>query len=51
MNVHEECIAAPSSHFLDGERIDAIEVHCHGSTGSEDVASYMVFVKSMLVEV
>ena len=51
MNVHEECIAAPASHFLDGEGVDAIEVHCHGSTSSEAVASYMVVVESMLVEV
>ena len=51
MNVHEERIAAPASHFLDGDIVDYIEVHCHGSTRSEAVASYMVFVKSMLVEV
>ena len=44
MNVHEDCIAAPASHFLDGEIVDAIEVHCHGSTSSEAVDSYMIFV-------
>ena len=50
MNVHEEFIATPASHFLDGEGVDAIEVHCHGSTISEAVASYMVVEESMLVE-
>ena len=51
MNVPEERITAPASHFIDGERVDVIEVHCHGSISSETMASYMVFVKSMLVEV
>ena len=51
MNVHEEHIAAPASHFFNGKVVNAIEVHCHSSTISESVAAYMVFVKAMLVEV
>ena len=44
MNVHEERMVAPAPHLFDGEVVNAIEVHCHGSTSSKDVAAYMVFV-------
>jgi len=39
MDVHEESVRFPASHFADGEGVDAIEMHCHGPTSTKGVAA------------
>ena len=43
MNVHEKGVRPPASLFTDFEVGAAIEVHCHGTTSSEGVATDVVF--------
>ena len=39
LDIREECITRPPSHFHNGGVTDSIEEHCHGSSGSEGVAA------------
>ena len=39
MDIREERITRPASHFLNGGVADSVEEHCHGSSGSEGVAA------------
>lgn len=37
MDVHEESVRGPSSKLFDGVAVDFVELHGHGTTGSEGV--------------
>ena len=40
MDVHEKCVAFPTTHFFDSVVCDAVEVHCHCAAGAEAVGSH-----------
>lgn len=42
MDVFEKGVGRPSAIFFDCNGVDAIEFHCHGSPGSEGVATDIV---------
>jgi hypothetical protein len=50
MDVHEEGGGLPAAKLLDGIGVDAIEVHRHGSTGSEGVAADVAGGVSKIIE-
>ena len=50
MDVHGERVGLPPSHFLNGEGVNAVEVHGHGSPGSKGVAADIVRCVAELVE-
>ena len=42
MYVHEEGVTLPATHFSDGHWVNLVEMHGHGTTGSERVATDVV---------
>ena len=50
MNVHEKGIRLPAPELLDGKCVDVVEMHGHGSPGSQGMTADVLFGVSELVE-
>ena len=50
MDIREERITGPATHFLNGGVADSVEEHCHGSTCSEGMAANVFQGEPLMVE-